>query len=69
MRSSFEVTALIFAENTQDIADIGRLFSSALSQRALVTKFYTTKNLVAVIGFPHIMLIYFSVAGTASVFE
>jgi hypothetical protein len=57
MRSSFEVTALIFAENRQGLVDIGSLFSSPLPQRALVKKFYTAKNLVAVICFSHVMLI------------
>lgn len=66
MRRSFQVTTLIFAENGQGLVDIGRLFSSPLPQKSLVKKFYTAKNLVAVIGFSHIMLIYFSMAGTAS---
>jgi hypothetical protein len=66
MRSSSEVTALIFAENRQGLVDIGHLFSSPLPRRPLVKKFYTAKNLVAVIGFSHVILIYFSMAGTAS---
>jgi len=66
MRSSFEVTSLIFAENRQGVVDIGRLFSSPLPQRALIKKFYTAKNLVEFTGFSHVMLIYFSMAGKAS---
>jgi hypothetical protein len=66
MRSSSEGTVLIFAENRQGLVDIGHLFSSPLLRKSLVKKFYTAKNLVAVIGFSHVILIYFLMAGTAS---
>jgi len=59
MRSSSEVTALIFAENRQGLVDIRHLFSSPLPRKSLVKKFYTAKNLVAVIGLSHVILIYF----------
>jgi hypothetical protein len=66
MRNSCEVTALMFAENRQVLVDIGRLFSSILPRTALVKKLFTAKNLVAVTGFPHVMLIYSSMAATVT---